>query len=71
MNNGLGEGRSLSFPLPEAGVSEHVCLSPGSVQEVGTPLGISSRRGLNTGNWVLPGKDGVVEVRELLLGFWL
>lgn len=61
----------MSSPLPEAGVSEHVCVSPGSVQGTGTALGVSIRRGLNTGNWVLPGRDGAVEVRELPLGFWL
>lgn len=71
MNNGSWEGHSLSFPLTEAGISEHVCISPGSVQDVGTPLGISSRRGLNTGTWVPPRRDGAVEVRELPLGFWL
>lgn len=47
----------MSFPLPEAGVSEHVCVGPGSVHGTGPALGIPSRR--------------AVEVRELLLGFWL
>lgn len=49
-----GKDSACHFHSQKLGVSGHLCISPCSVLETGTTLGISSRKGFNIRNRVLP-----------------